>query len=428
MRQVERPNSVTNTWVNYTGVCCMVVGFIFCLQNQPNILYTISICILSYAVPIILLEIAIFKTTLKMGIDKQSPHKINIKRVLTKLLALFFTLFILILCYWYFPEYHKDRYTEYWRFFELVAVVIMICALPYFIYVDTKSKDPFDAYWLIGRYLCGKFKSIQHISPKEKRRMISQHLLSWTVKGYFMPVMFVYLAGNVNLIYHASKANLFANININIFFSIAIVILFSIDLIVALTGYLLTLKLFDSHVRSTDATCFGWLVCLICYIPFYYNILMLFLSDMRDINSWMTWISNEYILSLWYFMVLVLLAIYVMATIAFGIRFSNLTNRGIITNGPYRLTKHPAYISKNLFWWFATVPFSILASDPIVSIKAMLSLLGINLVYYFRAKTEEKHLSNDPIYVQYALWMNENGIFAPIAKKLPLLLYNKPSI
>src|SRR3546814_20885855 len=45
-----------------------------------------------------------------------------------------------------------------------------------------------------------------------------------------------------------------------------------------------------------------------------------------------------------------LTAIYAWATVAFGLRFSNLTHRGILTHGPYRWTRHPAYLSKNLFW------------------------------------------------------------------------------
>ncbi len=52
-----------------------------------------------------------------------------------------------------------------------------------------------------------------------------------------------------------------------------------------------------------------------------------------------------------------LTGVYAWATVAFGFRFSNLTDRGIITNGPYAWTKHPAYVSKNLFWWFAVLPF-----------------------------------------------------------------------
>ena len=43
-------------------------------------------------------------------------------------------------------------------------------------------------------------------------------------------------------------------------------------------------------------------------------------------------------------------------------RFSNLTHRGIITNGPYRYSKHPAYLAKNLSWWLVSMPFMITVS------------------------------------------------------------------
>jgi protein-S-isoprenylcysteine O-methyltransferase Ste14 len=48
-----------------------------------------------------------------------------------------------------------------------------------------------------------------------------------------------------------------------------------------------------------------------------------------------------------------LTGIYAWATVAFGLRFSNLTYRGVLTNGPYAFTRHPAYLSKNAFWWMS---------------------------------------------------------------------------
>jgi protein-S-isoprenylcysteine O-methyltransferase Ste14 len=32
-------------------------------------------------------------------------------------------------------------------------------------------------------------------------------------------------------------------------------------------------------------------------------------------------------------------------------------HRGIIINGPYRYTKHPAYFAENLAWWLVSVPW-----------------------------------------------------------------------
>ena len=103
-----------------------------------------------------------------------------------------------------------------------------------------------------------------------------------------------------------------------------------------------------------------------------------------------------------------LTAIYASATIAFGFRFSNLTHRGILTHGPYRFSRHPAYLSKNLFWWISTVPV-LSTGSWIDAVRATLLISVVSGVYYWRARTEERHLSLDPAYVEYSEWMARNG-------------------
>ena len=87
---------------------------------------------------------------------------------------------------------------------------------------------------------------------------------------------------------------------------------------------------------------------------------------------------------------------------AFGLRFSNLTHRGILTHGPYAWTKHPAYLSKNLYWWFAVLPFLATTGSLVDTIRNTAVLAMVSGVYYWRARTEEQHLSADPAYVDYA--------------------------
>jgi protein-S-isoprenylcysteine O-methyltransferase Ste14 len=115
---------------------------------------------------------------------------------------------------------------------------------------------------------------------------------------------------------------------------------------------------------------------------------------------------------------------YLLATFAFGVRFSNLTNRGILTNGPYRYTKHPAYIAKNVSWWLITLPF-IPDHGWVAALKSTLALAGVSTVYFLRARTEERHLSRDPAYVEYALWMNEHGTLRQLGR-LPFFRYRAP--
>jgi len=111
----------------------------------------------------------------------------------------------------------------------------------------------------------------------------------------------------------------------------------------------------------------------------------------------------------WAFTILVLIAIYAIATVTFGVRFSNLTHRGILTNGPFRFTKHPAYVTKNLSWWLVSVPFIVTSDGIFGAVRRSLLLACVNFIYFMRARTEERHLSRDPTYVAYALWMNEHG-------------------
>ena len=106
---------------------------------------------------------------------------------------------------------------------------------------------------------------------------------------------------------------------------------------------------------------------------------------------------------------LALIGVYTWATVAFGLRFSNLTNRGIICSGPYRFVRHPAYITKNLFWWLEAMPF--MAADWRVGVRCCICLLGVNLIYGLRAWTEERHLLREPHYREYC--QRVRGRFIP---------------
>jgi protein-S-isoprenylcysteine O-methyltransferase Ste14 len=130
--------------------------------------------------------------------------------------------------------------------------------------------------------------------------------------------------------------------------------------------------------------------------------------------------------AVWAFLILALVLIYSLCTVSFGLRFSNLTHRGIITGGPYRFSKHPAYLAKNLSWWLISVPFvSEQGWSAALRNSCILGLL--NLVYFARARTEERHLSRDPVYVAYALWMNEHGLLRRLGHALPFLRYRAPT-
>src|SRR5918911_1102005 len=146
--------------------------------------------------------------------------------------------------------------------------------------------------------------------------------------------------------------------------------MFMIDVTFATVGYVLTLKPLDAHIRTANPYAAGWTAALICYPPF----IMMGRNGPLDYHiasaDWSYWLDGyPLLLTLVAFLLVLLTALYAWATVAFGLRFSNLTHRGILTHGPYAWTKHPAYLSKNLFWWFGTIPFLATTGNPVDMIR-----------------------------------------------------------
>jgi len=179
------------------------------------------------------------------------------------------------------------------------------------------------------------------------------------------------------------------------------------------------MKPLDAHIRSANPHIAGWVAALICYPPF----VLMGNGGPLDYHGgtaeWSFWFAgHEMLLWAWGGLLVVLTAIYAWATVAFGLRFSNLTHRGIITHGPYRWTRHPAYLSKNLFWWCSVLPFLSTSGSWIDALRNCTLLAITSAVYYWRARTEEQHLSEDPVYRAYSGWMERN---APVTRMLAAL-------
>ena len=116
-------------------------------------------------------------------------------------------------------------------------------------------------------------------------------------------------------------------------------------------------------------------------------------------------------------LILLVVAFHVSATVIFGLRFSNLTNRGIITNGPFRWSKHPAYISKMISYAMIWLPFlNPLSWENVLRNTLLFGCLAY--IYYVRAKAEEAYLMKDPDYRAYAEYINKNGVCATIRRSV----------
>lgn len=302
----------------------------------------------------------------------------------------------------------------YWRGQYLFAMevmsaaipVILLLSVPYIFWIDRRLAEPRDGAYAFGQFL------LNIGSPD--RVALQEHLRSWGVKGFFTAFMISIVPGNFADVVRPAAAEILANpVTLSRWLISA---MFLVDVAFATVGYLMTMRPLDAHIRSANPYAAGWMAALICYPPF------LLMSDGGPLDyhpatqDWAAWMDGHpALLTVTGATLVFLTGIYAWATVAFGLRFSNLTNRGILTHGPYRWSKHPAYLAKNSFWWLATLPFLATSGNFTDMVRNSVILAMINGVYYWRARTEERHLMADPAYRAYAEWMDRN---APLPKLL----------
>jgi protein-S-isoprenylcysteine O-methyltransferase Ste14 len=342
------------------------------------------------------------------GIAWRNPRPLAavIDTAVTKIAGLWATWALIGFVYCIARWYWRGQYLFAMEVIAAAALPLFVLSVPYVLWLDRVLVNPRDGAWHFGAMLIGR----EPCDSAEVRR----HLLAWTVKGFFCAFMISILPGGfqgvVSLDFGAAMAN------DPVALSRALIeLLFLIDVHIGTVGYLLTLRPFDAQIRSANPHLAGWVAALICYPPF---ILMGEggpLSYHENSADWAFWMQGHTLLLWgWAGLLVALTAIYAWATVAFGLRFSNLTHRGVITNGPYAFTRHPAYLAKNLFWWCSTLPFLATtgAATDVVRNTAILGL--VSAVYFWRARTEEKHLlAEDAKYREYHAWMAEN---APITR------------
>jgi protein-S-isoprenylcysteine O-methyltransferase Ste14 len=285
-----------------------------------------------------------------------------------------------------------------------LALSYTILGFFYYLYIqpektsESKGTIIFSAAKRLSKDSYGYIKRFNKLSKRQFPK-IEKHeavaLLFILVKIFFLPIMLNFFFANlysvksqlINLHYFSQ---LFTINNFNsILFPFLLASIFLIDTLWFSFGYTFESRFLKNKIISVEPTIFGWVVALICYPPF---------NGM--LTKYTNWYSNDYLMlsnqNLTFLIrisIIILLGIYVWATLALGTKCSNLTNRGIVSRGPYKIIRHPAYISKNLAWWLTVIPLATL--------PAIASMAAWSFIYHLRSITEERHLSKDANYLVY---------------------------
>jgi protein-S-isoprenylcysteine O-methyltransferase Ste14 len=228
-------------------------------------------------------------------------------------------------------------------------------------------------------------------------------LFGLCVKLFFVPLMTVFFSDQFTHLVKNFDYLRGDNITFGLhdFHNVSYTIVFSVDVGLAWAGYVVTSRWIKNTLFSAEPTCLGWVVALLCYPP--WNRVMGALWGTPGETGFFQ-IPNQQVVTFFAICSVLSFTVYTSATVMFGLRFSNLTHRGIITTGPYALIRHPAYASKNFSWWCVMLPYAIYeiwttkSPAPVLQILGMVVMSGL---YYLRAITEEEHLSRDPEYRIY---------------------------
>lgn len=431
---LNRPQSDVSSAVGFVGLAGLF-GWVAFARAYPSIADALALpgphavmagphaalaALLAAALPMALWSLLVDKVHLRptTGLDWSlgKSRRPDRRVTWTKIIAIWATWAIIAALYCLCRWYWSGTYVFAIRVLTWAAIPLILLSIPYIFWIDRYMTQPRDHAWHFGAMLTRQ--------AGWEVDEIKAHGRTWLIKGFFTAFMVSITPFAFENVVRADFVLLARNpAQLAL---IAIEAMFMVDVIIGTVGYIVTMRPLDAHIRSGNPFLAGWLAALICYPPFVLGII----GDGRAINyeqntpGWIYWMEGHpTLLACWGVLLVLLTACYAWATFAFGLRFSNLTYRGVLTNGPYRFTRHPAYVSKNLFWWCATLPFLVSTGNPVEAIRNTFFLLVVNAIYFWRAKTEEAHLlREDPKYREYHAFMAQHGLMtAPLARAAEML-------
>ena len=421
------PPSDVSPWVGLAGLCGLAAWLMVC-RHWPALVAVLGLpgprlvmsgpgaavaALLFAALPMVLVSLLVDRVHLRpgTGIDWHRPRPLaaSWRISATKLVGLWATWALVGFAYCLGRWYFRGNYLFAMRLLWGALPFLLACSVPYVLWLDRYLREPRDGAWHFGALLMG--------DAGAERGAVAAHARSWAVKGFFTAFMLSILPGGWARMVVFDWGQV-AGDPVALASGL-IELMFLIDVQIGTVGYLMTLRPLDAQIRSANPLLAGWVAALACYPPFSLMIGGGVLDYRVNGAEWSYWLAgHNALLWLWGAMLVLLTAAYAWATLAFGLRFSNLTWRGVLTNGPYRYTRHPAYLAKNSFWWLASMPLLATSHSPVDAIRNTALLMLVSAVYYWRARTEEAHLlGEDPKYVAYHAWMAEHGaITAPLVR------------
>lgn len=403
----ETQSAVTGYVGLFSIVLCAILTSVYQFSESANLLIIwdlrkfIGILFVFFSMAFV--EIVFFKVY-RRNFQFSKPKQVNVKNIWLRTLALMMALTII----WLLFLLSELWFPGFIIFFYFFSPALIVGSFFYFYILEKYglNKPESDELLIFGKWIVSFFDRSIKLESNSKSHIFNL-IRGIVVKGFFIPFMVsscitfwnyweidTRALAEVNLLVESLNPH-----SLSLLFKASMDLIIVIDVTIATLGYLTSMKILDTQFESVEPTTFGWFVAMICYPPFNF-LFQAYVWKYTEVEySRIVCQSNLAVGVSCCILILILMAVYTWSTVVFGLRFSNLTNRGIICSGPYRWVRHPAYGFKNLSWWIALAPLLVLS--PQVPWYAAPGLLVVNAAYYFRALTEERHLLSEEHYQQY---------------------------
>lgn len=413
------PPSASGFLINLVAGLCYVAAMLGVrfLDPEMPIINVAMICLAAGILPIILGEFLILKVHRRPRAALLPPSPPDRQRIKTKTIGYMVALGGALVVHLIWAQLFFSFFEPFLVFLPILLAVLGIGGWLYIDYTDPRLAEPNDSLYHFGLFARGRWRECDMTA-------VRKCVLSVALRVFFMPIMYVYMAMFLSAVLtqdpmEAAQAmteitdiSTLSQIGIFKVLLIAYLIFCAMDVLFATIGYLMVFRPMDSDIRSIEPTFVGWISCIICYSPFWEMIFLKYvLFNFYHNPAWYVWFENNTtLLTIWGILVIGAMLLESGTTMTFGARFSNLTYRGLISAGPFRLTKHPQYIAKLMNRFLFYVPF--LAVGGLMDVAHQFALFFLLcFIYYLRARTEENHLSRFPEYVEYAQWVDKHGLF-----------------
>ena len=408
--------SVARWYDPFVSIALAVISFLYVLKMNLSATYIVFFVVVCVGIGQTVLEL--FRSD--RGVMSTLLERPNLwQEVLTRWLGVVFGTVLVLFIIWLIPEYSLPKYfqplSEIKYFY---AGLVILVSLPVIYVSNTLLGNKVDGTYELGLFLTNPFKVINL-----NLKLFRDGLLEWTLRGFFLILNFTTAVALVVPFKNGGLPPIPADLLQAVFLSLKFI--FLILLFTIIPGYMFSARLLNTQTRNLDRSAFGWLVTFICYNPLVNITFVAWLNYSFYVQPGITpWVNNTYNLPLLHSLVIIVIIgmelMHLWSEATLGIRSSNLMNRGVVTSGPFKWTKHPVYVSKCIGWFFATMPFIGMGSLA-NNIQVSLLFLGVCVVYAMRAWAEEKIFLEDVIYQEYAKYIDRHGIFRFINKLLPFM-------